>query len=339
MILIEKNKNLQSIHTFNVSVRAAYYVSIKSIEQLQTLATKEVWSLPKLIIGGGSNLLFIKDFGGLVIHMQNKGIEITNENESTALVKAQAGEEWHAFVMHMLNKNLYGLENLSLIPGCVGASPMQNIGAYGVEVEQVFEELTAFHIATGELHTFTHNDCNFGYRTSVFKTTLKDQYIIIDVTFRLYKTPTINSTYGAIQDVLKAQNIEHASPKDVSNAVISIRKSKLPDPAEIGNAGSFFKNPVVNKDLFLLIHADYPTMPFYLLDNETYKIPAGWLIEQCGWKGKKRKHIGCFEKQALILVNYGGGQGKEIWEFAQDIQESVANTFQILLEPEVNIIL
>jgi UDP-N-acetylmuramate dehydrogenase len=245
---------------------------------------------------------------------------------------------WHDFVLYSIDENLGGIENLSLIPGSVGASPMQNIGAYGVEIKDVFHELEAYHIETGEVHTFDNESCQFGYRESVFKRRLKNQYIILNVTFRLSKTPSINTSYGAINDELHAMGVVNPTIKDVSNAVIRIRQSKLPNPAEIGNAGSFFKNPVVANTHVDKLKERHPNMPVYPIDENSSKIPAGWLIEQDGWKGKRFDKYGVHAKQALVLVNYGGASGTDILNLSEQIIQSIEKNFGIKLEREVNIV-
>lgn len=338
MISVQENVSLKQYNTFGLSADAAYFAEITDSAQLSELAQTQYWKLPRLILGGGSNILLLENFEGLVIYMNNKGIEILEENHDHVIVKVEAGENWHQFVLTAIEHGWCGIENLSLIPGSVGASPMQNIGAYGVEIEQVFQSLTAFDIHEKQFKVFNHEDCEFGYRTSVFKTREKGNYIISDVTYKLRKNPEINISYGAISSVLTEKNIQNPTIKDVSETVIAIRQSKLPDPDKIGNSGSFFKNPVVHLNKFEGILKDFPQMPFYEISSEKVKIPAGWLIEQCGWKGKKVGNAGTYKHQALIIVNHGDATGKEIWALAKEIRNSVIQKFGIELEPEVNLI-
>lgn len=336
--MILKNKSIKSANTFGIEVTAAYFGDFSSIEELKQLLT-EAPSDNLLILGGGSNVLFLENtFNGLILQNKIKGFEITKEINNEIIVKSGAGEIWHDFVLKCIEQNLGGIENLSLIPGSVGASPMQNIGAYGVEIKDVFEKLEAFHIATGEIHTFSKDECEFGYRESVFKRKLKGQYIITAVYFRLNKSPKVNTTYGVIETELTNQGITNPTIKDVSNAVIAIRKSKLPDPKEIGNAGSFFKNPIVPTSILNEIQQDFPSVPSYPVGEGFVKIAAGWLIEQAGWKGKTMGHFGVHKLQALVLVNYGGATGKEIYDLSTSIINDIHSKFGIELEREVNII-
>jgi UDP-N-acetylmuramate dehydrogenase len=291
-----------------------------------------------LILGGGSNILFTDDFQGLVLRNEIKGIELVDEDTENVYVKSGAGEVWHEFVCHCIDHNWAGLENLSLIPGSVGASPMQNIGAYGVEIKDVFHELSAYHIASGEIHTFDKQQCQFGYRESVFKRALKNQYIIIDVTFKLHKVAQIKTSYGAIQQELEKMGIFEPTIQDVSKAVIAIRQSKLPDPKVLGNAGSFFKNPVVSIQLFEDIKRNYPEVSFYPVSETEVKLAAGWLIEKAGFKGLRKENCGVHDKQALVLVNYGNSTGQEILNLSTQIIEHIQKLFGLTLEREVNII-
>ena len=339
-MIVQQNFPLKSLTTFGIEAYAKYFFEFKTIEEL-----KKILSLPeykneeKLLLGGGSNLLFVNEkFNGLVLQNKIKGIEITEENEENLIIKAGAGESWHELVLYSISKNYGGLENLSLIPGTVGAAPMQNIGAYGVEIKDVFDSLEAFEIATGTIKTFTLADCQFGYRSSVFKHSQKGKYIILNVSFKLSKKTTFNITYGAISDTLKEMGIADLSVKAISDAVIKIRQSKLPDPKVIGNAGSFFKNPEIPNDLFEKLKVNYSTMPFYPASSGMTKIPAGWLIEQCGWKGKVIGQAGVHKNQALVLVNYGSAKGIEIKALSIEIQKSVTEKFGIDLEAEVNFI-
>lgn len=290
-----------------------------------------------LILGGGSNLLFTKDFDGLVLKNNIKGIDIIEENENDILIQSGAGENWHEFVLYCVEKGYAGIENLSLIPGNVGASPMQNIGAYGVEIKDVFHSLEAIEIKTGEIKTFNTEECKFGYRESVFKNIFKNKYIITSVVFKLNKKPQFNVSYGAIESELKKMNVKELSLKAVSDAVINIRSSKLPDPKEIGNAGSFFKNPVISLEQFEKLKDRYPQMAYYKLPSGDIKIAAGWLIDHLGWKGKRIEDYGVHKNQALVLVNYGESEGKDIYDLSSLIMKSVLKNFQIKLEREVNI--
>ena len=292
-----------------------------------------------MFLGGGSNVLLCNDYAGLVIRNAIKGKQIVHEDDDHVLLKVYSGESWHETVMYCVDRNWGGIENLSLIPGTVGAAPMQNIGAYGVELEQVFDHLEAFNLHTFELETFNKSQCAFGYRESVFKRQLKGQYFIYSVTFKLNKKPSIHADYGDIQAMLNEKGLspETAGIKDVSDAVIHIRQSKLPDPKVLGNSGSFFKNPQITIEHFEALKLKFPDIKGYP-QNDGMKVPAGWLIEQCEWKGKRVGNTGSHAKQALVLVNYGGATGSEIYQLAQDIIQSVADKFSIHLEPEVNIV-
>ncbi len=335
---IQEHVNLSDFNTMGIAARARYFVSASSEMQLkQALEEHKALNTPLLMLGGGSNLLFVKDFDGLVIHVAIPGIEVIQENEQEVLVKAGAGENWHKLVMHAVEKGWGGIENLSLIPGSVGAAPIQNIGAYGVELEEVFVSLEAIEIKTGNRRTFTHSECRFGYRDSIFKNELKGKYAITHVTLRLQKSPKINTSYKALSAELSNRNIQNPTIKQVSDAVIHIRQSKLPDPAKIGNTGSFFKNPVIEQSRFKKLQKNYPDVPHYPA-GDAVKIPAAWLIDQCGWKGKRFGDAGVHKMQALVIVNYGEATGKEIWELAQKIQSSVKQTFGITLMPEVNVV-
>lgn len=336
---IHKNISLKKFNTFGIDVSAKYYCEINSVNELKDLLKTEISrNEKKLVLGGGSNILFTKFFDGLVIKNNFKGIEVINENNEYIYVKSGAGELWNDLVLFSININAGGIENLSLIPGNVGASPIQNIGAYGVELKDVFHELEAVELVSGELKVFTLPECCFGYRDSIFKNKLQNKYIITAVTLRLNKHPLLNITYGAIASELKNMGIKNATLKDVSDAIIKIRKSKLPDPAVIGNAGSFFKNPEVNPELYLQLKLIYENIPAYDLPNGNFKLAAGWLIEQCGWKGKIIGNTGSHKDQALVLVNYGKATGNEIVELAKEIQRSVLEKFAVKIESEVNII-
>lgn len=336
---VQHNYSLKAYNTFGIDVSCNYFAEVTSTEELKTLLADPQWKTqPRLILGGGSNLLFTGDFDGLVIKNSIKGIEVVKEDEAHTWLKAGGGEVWHNLVLHAIDKGLGGIENLSLIPGQVGAAPMQNIGAYGVELKDVFDSLEALHIESGELHTFNNEQCAFGYRESVFKNKYKGQYIITSVTLRLSKKPVFNTSYGAITDTLKEMGVEQLSIKAISDAVIHIRQSKLPNPAELGNAGSFFKNPVISRSAFEKLQLQNPTVPHYDQPDGSVKVPAGWLIEQAGWKGKKVGNTGSHAKQALVLVNYGNATGNEIYKLALDIQQSVKDQFGIDINPEVNIV-
>jgi UDP-N-acetylmuramate dehydrogenase len=333
---IKQNISLKSYNTFGIDVKAKKFVTINSIENLRNILSNNKEEI--LVIGGGSNILFTQDFSGLVINNKLKGIEVVEEDNDYIYLKVAAGEVWHEFVLHCVEKGFAGIENLSLIPGSVGAAPMQNIGAYGVEVKDVITKVEALSLSDFSIQTFVNEQCEFGYRTSIFKTSQKNNYFITAVTFRLNKKPFLNTSYGAIENELKRMNIESPSIKDVSDAVISIRYSKLPDPNEIGNSGSFFKNPVVSEKIKNKILTNYASAPCYAQPNGDYKLAAGWLIEQCGWKGKKIENYGVHKNQALVLVNYGGASGKDILNLSEEIIKSVEQRFGILLEREVNII-
>ncbi len=328
--------SLKPYNTFGIDVKAAAFASFDSIEELITLLPS-IKSRETLISGGGSNMLFTKDFEGLFVRNCIKGIKEIERTETHVVIEAGAGELWHDFVMYCVDRGYGGLENLSLIPGCVGASPMQNIGAYGVEIKDTFAHLDAVEISTGEIKRFHLADCAFGYRESVFKRALKNQYVICKVAFTLTLQPVINTSYGVIEAELKQMGISNPGIKDVSKAVIRIRQSKLPDPKELGNAGSFFKNPVVTEEVLESIQSTYARVPSYPAGEGHVKLAAGWLIEQAGWKGKRFGAVGVHELQALVLVNYGGGTGKEIYELSQRIIEDIQEKFGVSLEREVNI--
>ena len=338
-MIVQKDVQLKPYNTFGIEATAKYFVEVSSIEQLKKiLQNPDYQSIKRLILGGGSNMLLTKDFDGLVIKMSIKGMDVVKETEENIWIKAGAGVVWHDLVMHCVNQNYAGIENLSLIPGTVGAAPMQNIGAYGIEIKEVFEELEALEIETGEIRTFDKATCNFGYRESIFKHEAKGKYIILNVTFKLSKNPTFHLEYGAIRDTLAEMGVLELGIRAISDAVIHIRQSKLPNPAEIGNAGSFFKNPEIPNTQFEALKAQFPTIPSYPVNGTTTKVPAGWLIEQAGWKGQRFGNVGVHAKQALVLVNYGGGKGEEIKDLSQKIQASVKEKFGIQLSAEVNFI-
>jgi len=336
---ILKEFSLKPYNTFGINVSAEYFAAFSTINELKELINYNPHTNSnKFILGGGSNILFTKNVGGLVLKNELKGIELIKEDTHYLYVKAAGGEKWHQFVLHCIKHNYAGMENLSLIPGNVGASPMQNIGAYGVEIKDVFESLEALNRQDQSIHTFSTNDCEFGYRDSIFKRKYKDQFVILNVTFRLNKVPAFNTSYGAIEQELEKMHVKELSIQSISQAVINIRSSKLPDPKIIGNAGSFFKNPTVLLKQFKSLQNTYPNMPHYINDNTHVKIPAAWLIEQCGWKGFKKNDAGVHAHQPLVLVNYGNASGEEIYDLSEEILQSVKNKFAIELEREVNII-
>ncbi|MCO6162497.1 UDP-N-acetylmuramate dehydrogenase [Flavobacterium sp. NRK F7] len=335
-MIFETDFSLQPFNTFGINALAKQFVAVHSKEELATVLQNHN---DIFILGGGSNMLLTKNIDKLVVHVDLKGIEIVDTNDDFVWVKAQAGENWHQFVLYCIEKNYGGLENLSLIPGNVGTTPIQNIGAYGVEIKDTFFCCEAMEIATQKLVTFDKESCAFGYRESIFKNELKNQYIITSVTFKLTKkNHKLNTSYGAIEEELAKQNISNPSLKEVSNAVIAIRQSKLPDPKELGNSGSFFKNPIVSKQIYEQVKLKYPNMPHYPVSETEVKVPAGWLIEQAGFKGKRFGDAGIHKNQALVLVNYGTATGTEILEVAQNIQKTILEQFGISIEAEVNII-
>lgn len=336
--MIQTNVDISSFTTFGLPARVKQFATFSSVDELKQLLQQKPENTPLMLLGGGSNVLFTQDFDGLLLKNEIMGFEIVEKSGDDVLVKAGAGENWHSFVIRTINLNLGGLENLSLIPGSVGASPMQNIGAYGREIKDVFHSLEAYHLPTGEIHTFNNQQCGFGYRESVFKRQFKNQYVIVSVTYQLTKKHQLNTSYGAINEQLQVMGIENPTIKDVSNAVIAIRSSKLPNPKEIGNAGSFFKNPVIEKKLYNQLVANYPDMPNYPVDELHVKVPAGWLIEKAGWKGKTFDNYGVHKNQALVLVNYGGATGKQVFELSEAIITDIQSKFNIELEREVNII-
>lgn len=336
---IQKNVSLKPYNTFGIEATARFFVEIKSIEELKSILQNPDYQLiDKLFLGGGSNILLTTDYDGLVIKINLKGINKVFENDAHIHVKAGAGEIWHDLVVYCVENQYAGMENLSLIPGTVGASPMQNIGAYGVEIKDIFEELQALNLESLEIETFKLDDCHFGYRESIFKHQFKGKYVITSVTFQLNKVPVYKVAYGDIQKTLEDMNVKSLSIKAVYDAVISIRKSKLPDPAKIGNSGSFFKNPEIPKGKYDDLKKKFENMPSYPINEKTVKVPAGWLIEQAGWKGFRDGQIGVHTRQALVLVNYGGGKGEQIKALSAKIQASVLEKFGISLSTEVNFI-
>lgn len=333
---VTENQSLRSYNTFGIEAKARFFSTFKNTDELQQLLEFKP-KLPLMVLGSGSNILFTKDFNGLVLKNEVKGIEELHEDAEHIYVRAGAGENWHRFVLYCIERKWAGLENLSLIPGNVGASPMQNIGAYGVELSLVFWNLEAFHIKEKKIYTFTETDCEFGYRESIFKKELKDQFIILRVTYRLLKKPIFHTTYGALKEELDRMGVKDLSIAAISQAVINIRTSKLPDPAQIGNAGSFFKNPTVPESKYLSLQSKFPGIVGYKNLNGSVKLAAGWLIEQAGWKGYRKGDAGCHEKQALVLVNHGNASGKEIYSLSEKIRTSVKNKFGVDLEREVNV--
>lgn len=335
---LRTNVSLKPFNTFGIEAKAKSFCNISSVAMLQNVL-REQHSQPLFVLGGGSNMLLTKDIDALVLHINIKGIEIVSETEDTVVVKAMAGENWHQFVLWCLDHNFGGVENLSLIPGNIGTAPIQNIGAYGVELKDVFLSCEAINIKDQSFKTFTKSDCKFDYRESVFKQELKGHYIITSVNLQLSKTNhSLHMDYGAISNELQSSQIKNPSIKDISNAVITIRQSKLPDPKEIGNSGSFFKNPIISIDELTALQGNFKDVPFYKISDTEVKVPAGWLIEKAGFKGKRFNNYGVHNKQALVLVNYGNASGNEIYELAKLIQLTTKRLFNISIETEVNII-
>jgi UDP-N-acetylmuramate dehydrogenase len=335
---IQHNFSLKKYNTFGIEAKAKQFVAVHSTEELkQVLETHK--GEAKFILGGGSNMLLTQDINALVIHVDLKGIKIIKEDDDHVWVESRAGEVWHEFVLWTIDQNFGGLENMSLIPGNVGTTPIQNIGAYGTEIKDTFVSCNAMNIATQEMKTFEKAECKFGYRESIFKQEAKDQYVITSVVFQLTKrNHKINTAYGDITKELEKNNIVTPTLKEVSNAVIAIRQSKLPDPKELGNSGSFFKNPIIPKALYEKAHAQFPEMPHYVVSETEVKVPAGWLIEQAGFKGKRFGDAGIHKNQALVLVNYGSATGQEILAVSRDIQATVLEKYGIAIEAEVNVI-
>jgi UDP-N-acetylmuramate dehydrogenase len=336
-IMIREQVSLKPYNTFGIDVKAAAFASFDSVDTLKALLNENNQQLPLMFLGGGSNVLFTKDVDALVLRNEIKGIQIVSETNETVYVEVGSGEEWHAFVRYTVENGWGGIENMSLIPGSVGASPMQNIGAYGAEIKDCFVSLKAYHIKSGEQKVFEAAECQFGYRESVFKRALKGQYVIVAVTYRLTKHPQFNTAYGAIQSEIEAMGVTTLSVEAISQAVMNIRRSKLPDPKVLGNAGSFFKNPVVSEEIGNQLIAQFPDAPVYPQANGMVKLAAGWLIEKAGLKGFRIGNCGVHEKQALVLVNHGGATGSEIYALSQHVLDSVEAKFGVLLEREVNI--
>ncbi|WP_339836352.1 UDP-N-acetylmuramate dehydrogenase [uncultured Flavobacterium sp.] len=332
----KSNFQLKAYNTFGISAQAKEFVAVSNTTELASvLKTNQ----NIFVLGGGSNMLLTQNIEKLVVHVNLKGIEVVKEDENFAWIRAQAGENWHEFVLWCIENGFGGIENLSLIPGNVGTTPIQNIGAYGIEIKDTFDSCTAMEILTQSIKSFDKETCRFGYRESIFKNELKNQYIITDVTFKLTKkNHKINTSYGAIDIELEKNNITNPTIKDVSNAVISIRQSKLPNPKELGNSGSFFKNPIILKAAYDIIKKNHPEMPHYKVSETEVKVPAGWLIEQAGFKGKRFGDAGIHKNQALVLVNYGNATGQEILAVSKNIQQTILNIFGIYIEAEVNVI-
>ena len=329
--------SLKAYNTFGIDVKAQDFISVSSLSELQSVLEKHQHE-EIFVLGGGSNMLLTQDIQKTVVHINLKGIQIVKQDENYVWVEAQAGENWHQFVLWTLKNDFGGIENLSLIPGNIGSAPIQNIGAYGVELKDVFDSCKAINIKTQEIKTFTLSQCKFGYRESVFKSSEKGKYIILSVTLKLTKkNHKISTSYGVIANELQKMEIYNPTIQDISKAVISIRQSKLPDPKEIGNSGSFFKNPVVTRETFKKVQKQYPEMPFYEISENEIKIPAGWLIETAEFKGKRFGDAGVHQKQALVLVNYGNATGKEIYDLAKTIQKTILDKFGIEIEMEVNV--
>jgi UDP-N-acetylmuramate dehydrogenase len=337
---IKHHVSLKAFNTFGIDVKARDFISFDTSDTLEEIfdSIPTLLKNKRLILGGGSNILLSRDFDGYVLKNNIAGIEFVKEDDDFVSIKAGAGVSWHELVLFVVNKGWGGIENMSLIPGSCGAAPMQNIGAYGVELKDVFESLEAYHIQDKCLVDFSHKDCSFGYRESVFKHRFKDNFVITSITLRLQKKPDYHITYGAIQQELDNMQIKELSVKAISDAVIRIRSSKLPDPAKVGNAGSFFKNPSLSKEEHDRLKNAYPNLVSFVNTDGTYKLAAGWLIEQCGWKGYRKGDAGCYPLQALVLVNYGNATGSDILSLSEEIQSSVIQKFGVKLEREVNLI-
>ncbi|MCL4547561.1 MAG: UDP-N-acetylmuramate dehydrogenase [Bacteroidetes bacterium] len=338
-MIVKENFSLKNFNTFKIDVSARFYAELESAEQIFELTSqKEFQKLPVLILGEGSNILFTKNYDGIVVKLISKGIKVVDENAEFVFVNAQAGESWDDLVTFCVDKEYYGIENLSLIPGTVGAAPIQNIGAYGVELKDVLESVEGFNLETKEKVTFQNKQCRFGYRNSVFKNELKNKFLISNITLKLKKEKSFDLNYRAFQDFVQKKKSAEIIIKEVSDLVKRIRMSKLPDPSKLGNAGSFFKNPEVDNKKFSELKKTFSDLVFFKVDEHSYKIPAGWLIEKCGFKGKKSGKVGTYNKQALVIVNFGSADGIEIVNFAEQIVQAVHTKFGIKLTPEVNII-
>ncbi len=336
---IAKNFSLKPYNTFSIDVSArAFVIATDEDEMFEILSADELKPYPKFILGGGSNLLFTKDYEGLVVKNSVPGIEIIQEDESSAIVEAGAGVNWNELVNYCVDRNLGGIENLALIPGTVGAAPIQNIGAYGEELSETFHSLRGFYTDTVKPGIFYKGDCRFGYRSSIFKNELKNRFVVTKVQLMLNKNPEVRTGYGNIRDELEKTGKSSFSIKDVRDAVVKIRQEKLPDPAVIGNAGSFFKNPEIRREQYNLLKENFPDIKAYPMDNGNIKLPAAWLIDRAGWKGYRKGNTGTHIRQALVIVNYGNASGDEILHFAKEIKRSVYEKFEVILEEEVNII-
>jgi UDP-N-acetylmuramate dehydrogenase len=336
---IKENFSLKPFNTFGIDVKASLFCEVNSIDELNTLLSDERYKkIPKLFLGSGSNILFTSDFDGIVIKISLKGIQNVSETDDFVIVKSGAGVIWDDLVVYCIENNLSGIENLSLIPGTAGAAPIQNIGAYGVEIKDIFYSLEALNIETNKIQIFSKDDCKFSYRNSIFKNEFKNKFVITSIKLKLNKKPNFNIAYGAIKDVLNTMGIKDISIKAIREAVCDIRRSKLPNPVEIGNAGSFFKNPEIPEEQFLTLREIYPDIINYKTSPGMVKIPAGWLIEKAGWKGKTFNECGVHQHQALVLVNYGNAKGTDIQNLALNVSKSVFEEFGISLETEVNII-
>jgi UDP-N-acetylmuramate dehydrogenase len=333
-----ENISLKPYNTFGVEANTAHFCVLSNSSDLPDLLSWKTHDKPMLILGEGSNILFVEDFDGLIVHNALKGISIVEETNEHCILKVSAGENWSGFVDYTVSKGWGGIENLSLIPGTVGAAPIQNIGAYGVELKDVLVALEAVDLGSGEIFHFAHADCEFGYRSSVFKTSLKGRFFITNVLLKLTKTPLLKLDYAPLRKWYGDRPVESISVQEVSEAVKAIRRSKLPDPEEIGNAGSFFKNPVVPVDVAMDLEKRYPEIPLYPVDNTSSKLAAGWLIEKCGWKGRRMGDTGVHEKQALVLVNYGKASGAEVLDLSESVQRDVFDKFGVRLEREVTVV-
>lgn len=334
---IQQNVSLKPYNTFGMDVAAEFFMSLESEQLLPAITDDKNLPGEKRVLGGGSNVLLTKPVEGLLIQNKLKGISIEKEDNDHVWLKVSSGEVWHELVMYAINKGLAGIENLALIPGTVGASPMQNIGAYGVEAKETIEQVTFWHWEEKAFATYNNAECRFGYRDSIFKHELKEKVFITSVTYRLNKKPTFHTSYGAIGQELERREMQELSIRAIADAVIAIRSSKLPDPKQIGNAGSFFKNPTISIEQFSVLQSKYPSIPSYAVNDTLLKVPAGWLIEQCGWKGKREGDAGVHARQALVLVNYGNAKGEEIWKLSGKIVASVQDAFGIQLEREVQV--
>lgn len=332
-----KNVSLKPYNTFGMDVPAEYFLELSDAQLIPSITEDSSLPQQKSILGGGSNVLLTRPVQGLLLLNKLKGIELIKQDDNNIWLKVASGEVWHELVMYAIAQGWAGIENLALIPGTVGASPMQNIGAYGIEAKETIESVTFWHWEEKQFVTLTNTECNFGYRDSIFKHQLKDKVFITSVTYKLNKKPDFNTSYGAIAQELGKMGVQDLSIKAIADAVIAIRSSKLPDPKEIGNAGSFFKNPTISRAQFDSLQAQHPSIPSYPVSETTVKVPAGWLIEQCGWKGKREGDAGVHAKQALVLVNYGQARGNQIWDLSTQVVNSVKDTFGIELEREVQV--